>query len=221
MELDRIHASAAYLSSNGAYLQASEEVIGTYFFAAIRPESGVVFEGGLDRLDPASLGDASEKIGILSLAYQDVPFLLMGQTARDASSSVVQDAVERLRVGRINQQNIGGTFDINARYRITPSPSVSELTAGLHTPEFHPRRDGSSREDGVLLLLQGGVVTTPAAWAQGTGPATLPSARVAFGGRYDDADFRFSLYVNDPDQLQLYPFARNAVSYQLMVSSAY
>ena len=152
VELDRVHVSAAYLSSKGAYVQASEEVVGSYVFAAIRPETGTVFEGGLDRLDPASLGNGSGKAGLLSLAYQDVPFFLMGltqQAQRESASGAVQDAVERLRVGRINQQNIGEVFDL------------------------------------------------------------------------DDADFRFSLYVNDPDQLQLYPFARNAVSYQLMVSSAY
>lgn len=214
LELDRVHASAAYLSSKGAYVQASEEVLGAYIFAAIRPETGTVFEGGFDRFDPSSLGNASEALGMLSLAYQDVPFFLMGAAGG-------QRAIERLQVGRINQQNLGGVFDINARYRIAPSPSVSELTAGLHTPAFHARRDGSDREEGVLLLVQGGVVTAPAAWAQGNGPATLPSGRVALGGRFDDADMRFSIYINDPDQLQLYPFARNAVSYQVMVSSAY
>lgn len=222
LEFDKVHASAAYLSSKGGYLQASEEVVGTYFFAALKggeasAAAGLsdtsVLQVGVDRMDPDELFGAAEGLGLTSLAYQKLPTLLTG--ARDESPTLY----EQLRVGRVNQQNIAGTLDINARYRIAPSPSVSELTVGVHTVDFHAPRAGRD-SDGVLALVQGGTVTTPAVWSQGTGPERLWSARAAIGGQFQDADIYFSMYLNDPDQLQLYPFARNAVSYQIWVASA-
>jgi hypothetical protein len=216
-ELDKVHASAAYLSSGGAYLQASEEIVGSYFFAAVKPGGNTVFQGGIDRLDPEELLDMAGGVGLTSVAYQQLPFFLAGADQANAGPGLL----EQLRVGRVHQQNIGGTFDINARNRIQPSPSVSELSIGMHTVDFHMPRSGRDSSAGDLLfLLQGGMVTTPAAWAQGNGPATLGSGRMSIGGRYSDADLFFSIYLNDPDQLQLYPFARNAVSYQLWLASA-
>lgn len=216
LEFDRVHASAAYLSSGGAYVQASEEIVGSYVFAAIRPNGGTVFQGGVDRFDPEELLDLAGGMGLTSVAYQQLPFFLSGADPVETEPSLLQ----QLRVGRVNQQNIGGVFDVNARYRIQPSPSVSEVSVGVHTHDFHMPRTGRDDAGDLLLLAQGGMVTTPAAWAQGNGPQTLATGRFSIGGQFQDADIYFSIYLNDPDQLQLYPFARNAVSYQLWLASA-
>jgi hypothetical protein len=222
LELDKVHASAAYLSSGGAYLQASEEVLGSYLFASLKggeADADVslgdtsVIQLGFDRFDPDEVFGAADGLGLASLAYQQLPTLLSG--SREGAPTLY----EQLRVGRVHQQNVGGTFDVNARYRIAPAPSISELTVGVHTVDFHAPRTG--REDeGVMALLQGGTTNTPAAWAQGNGPEQLWTARAAIGGQFSDADLSSSIYLNDPDQLQLYPFARNAVSYQSWGASA-
>lgn len=65
------------------------------------------------------------------------------------------------------------------------------------------------------------MVSTPAAYAQGLAPATLPSARVELSGHNEDYTGRLAVIYNDPEQLQLYPFARGALSYQLTVAGTF
>jgi hypothetical protein len=75
--------------------------------------------------------------------------------------------------------------------------------------------DSDGRDEGVGLLARGGFVSTPAVWSQGLEAARLPSGRLELDGQADDFLVRLSFLYNDPEQLQLYPFARGALSYQL------
>lgn len=224
LERDRVHASAAYLSSGGGYFQASEELFGAYAFGTLQaPQDGVaetpllsrsVFQVGLDRLDPDAAFGSLSRLGLLSMAYKKLPQQLTSGLRGPAP------ALQQLRVGKASLQNLSGVFDVNGRYRIEPSASLSELTVGVHTADFHAPRTGRDADSDFLALVQGGMVNTPAAWSEGSGAAQLWTLRGAIGGQYQDADIYFSIYLNDPDQLELYPFARNAVSYQIWVASA-
>lgn len=212
--------AAAYLGSKGGYVSVSEQVVGSYAFAAFRPGYPPVFEAGVDRFNPGAVsqGRAASAIGLSSASYQNIPFFV-DQSAADAAVQNDQDVdpfLVQLRVGKVRQQNLLRVLDLNARYRINPDPAVSELVIGLHTPDFHTDRAGELREDERFgALIQAGLVSTPAVWSQGTGPARLFSTRIGVKAESESFTGSFSVFRNDPDQLELYDFARNAVSYNL------
>lgn len=208
-----VQASAAWLGSKGGYAQLSEPTFGGYAFVAKSIGEAAVWQAGLDRLDPGGLGadDLGEALGLTSLAYQQLPYSLA------APGGAGLPVIERLRVTGAQQQNIAQIVDLAVRYRIEPEASLSELAMGLHTPGYHkPRvRDGDEDDVPLGLLARGGFVSTPAVWSQGLAPARLPSGRVELNGEADDFLVRLAFLYNDPEQLQLYPFARGALSYQL------
>lgn len=210
-DLGSIGATAAYTSSVGGYAHITEWFTGAYVFAAVARDTDPVFEAGFDRFHVPD----TEAVGLTTARYQDIPFLVAGV---DDLSEQAAAARERLRVGAIRQDNLFTVLDLAARYRIAPTPSVSELTLGLHTPGFHP--SGEGEEDDYTefgALIKGGYVTTPAVWSLGLAPRTLPSGRVAVQYRVDQAAFSLQSYINDPDQLQLYPSLQGAVSWMAVI----
>ena len=215
-----VNFAAAYLSSVGGYAHLSEAYTGAYvFYGGLRYEDAVL-EAGIDRFFVPDL----EGMGLASAAYQDIPYLLGDGEAEqeEAEQETQANLKERMRVGRFTQQNIGGIVDAAARYRLRPDAAISELALGVHTPGFHLSRD--PEEDDYTefgALLSGGFVSTPAAWSQGLPAAQLPSARAALQIRGDGARFSLNFYFNDPEQLQLYPFARNALSYQILAEGQF
>lgn len=206
-----VGATAAYLSSVGGYAHLTESITGAYVFAAASRGSDPVFEAGFDRF---ALEDVDE-VGLTSARYQDMPFLVAGVGDLTEQAAGVR---ERLRVGAFRQDNLFGIADVAARYRIAPTPSLSEVTVGLHTLGFHPSREGEDDDYAEFgVLVKGGYVTTPAVWSLGLAPATLPSGRVALQYRIDGAAFSLQSYLNDPDQLQLYPSLQGAVSWMAVI----
>lgn len=209
--LGSVGASAAYLSSVGGYAHLTESWSGAYVFAAASRGSDPVFEAGFDRFAP----DGAESVGLTSARYQDIPFLVAGV---DSLTEQAAGLRERLRVGAFRQDNLFGYADVAARYRIAPTPSLSELAVGLHTLGFHPSREGEDDDYSEWgVLLRGGYVTTPAVWSLGLAPATLPSGRVAVQYRIDEAAFSLQSHLNDPDQLQLYPSLQGALSWMAVI----
>ncbi|MBL8615086.1 MAG: hypothetical protein JNM72_05680 [Deltaproteobacteria bacterium] len=208
-----VQASAAWLGSKGGYAQLSEPTFGGYAFVAKSIGEAAVWQAGVDRLDPGGLGaaDLGEALGLTSLAYQQLPYSLA------APGGAALPVIGRLRVTGAQQQNIARVADLAVRYRIEPEASLSELAMGLHTPGYHKPRVRDDDEDDVPvgLLARGGFVSTPAVWSQGLAAARLPSGRVELNGEADDFLVRLAFLYNDPEQLQLYPFARGALSYQL------
>lgn len=225
-----VDLGAAYLASRGGYLSGYEARSGAYAFAALRPGQKPLYELGVDRFSPAALGagGAARALGLSSVAYQDIPFFIDPDAAAEARATDDRATLDRLvyqlRVGSVKQQNLAQILDVQARYRIAPDPSLSELVVGLHTPGYHrPRGDTDGDAPTWSVLAQGGVVTTPTVWSEGSGPERLISARAGVRAHAETDDipllFQFLLLTNDPDQLQLYPFARNAVSYNLYVGT--
>ncbi|MFM2248406.1 MAG: hypothetical protein RL071_4481 [Pseudomonadota bacterium] len=219
-----VQASAAWLGSKGGYAQLSEPTLGGYAFVAKSIGEQAVWQAGLDRLDPDGLGadDLGEALGLTSLAYQQLPVTVAAPSGLGAPAGLDAPAIGRLRVTGAQQQNIARIADLGVRYRIEPEAALSELAVGLHTPGYHRPRvlDGDEDDVPLGLLARGGFVSTPAVWSQGLAPARLPSARFELNGEADDFLVRLAFLYNDPEQLQLYPFARGALSYQLTLRGA-
>jgi hypothetical protein len=222
-DLGPAQLSAAWLGSRGGYAQLSERTLGAYVFAAKSIGQPVIWQTGMDRFDPEALGlDAA--IGLTSLRYEVIPTAVGLPSAPDGGGlSEAAAKASRLRVGGLSQQNLARVLDLAGRYRLAPDPAISELALGLHTPDYHRGRsaDEDDEDAGKGALASGGMVSTPAAYAQGLAPATLPSARVELSGHNEDDTGRLAVIYNDPEQLQLYPFARGALSYQLTVAGTF
>jgi hypothetical protein len=222
------HAAAAYMGSRGGYASVAEDRFGFYAFGARTTYTGNLLQVGVDRAQLGFLGDqAADLIGLSSVAYQDLPFTGAGLSATPAEAEEdpsLAESLARLRAGQLQQRSLFRVADLMARYRFEPQAAVSDLTLGLHTPDFHSPRTGEV-EDRVGALVQGGFVSPPASWSQGNGPGRLPSGRLELAaqgeGRSAPFEARVALLYNDPDQLQLYPFARNAVSWQALIKGGF
>lgn len=214
-----LDGAAAYLGSRGGYFQVSETLSGAYAFGSFPLGRKPILQGGFDRLAIPGL----EKAGLTTAEYQQIPFVQeTDEPLEDDRGGSDESFLYQLRVGNLQQQNIARVFDFGARYRITPSPEISELALGIHTPDFHQSRETEDVVEGEGFggLLRTGFVTTPTAWAEGNGPGRLLSVRAEAGGWAEGGTLRAVVLYNDPAQLQLYPFARNAVSYQLLFRGA-
>ena len=209
-----VDVAAGYLGSRGGYLNITEQTLGAYAFGALPQGRPPILEAGVDRLQP---GGQASSLGMTSAAYQQLPFLQDG----DASPEAPAPLLYQLRVGSLQQENLLRVLDVGARYRIEPSPAISELGVGLHTPDFHAARGDRFQPTTIGVLARGGFVTTPAAWAEGNGPERLPSARLEGILQGDGGRGSLALLYNDPDQLQLYPFARGAFSYQFFLGAEF
>jgi hypothetical protein len=219
---------AGYAGSQGFYGSVSEHHLGLFGSSILRarPDPLDALKAGLDRFTVADVvpGDATEKVtgivGLTTLYLRDLPWLppVGGDPAGTA----------RLRSGHFAQENVGGIVDLGAAYTFAPVRSVQTWSIGVHTRDFVSRRtDPAPDETRLQARLAGGTVTLPPRWSLGVPGGTRPyfraeagvRAKVTRSSREGHVNAALGVHMNDPDQLALYPAARNAVSVDLRVAA--
>lgn len=216
---DLLEVRAGYTKSEGGYLFARDHVLSLFGSLVVHGKEvqvGGVFRTGLQSLDPAALARnaALKGIGRTGLYYRDLPF----------GSSDDVGTESRLRSGHLRQASLAGIVDVGASYRIRPDPTLSEAVVGFHNRGWDTTADDDEETDDAYggFLVQGGAVELPALHSLGVSGGWYPSARVeARMGEPGVGHASFSLLLNDEEQLALYPFARNAVSYNLVIDAQF
>jgi hypothetical protein len=228
-DLELLDLTAGYAGSKGGYLRLAEHTVGLHASATIGPKAsyGYIAIGGLDRLNLAQFDGALEAVGLTTFDYLDRPYVEASfgtppQAANLPPALETAEPVQRWRTTRLAQQNLGGVLDVDAEYRLAPHPMVQRAIVGLHTPMFYrPRLGWEDDTERLGLLVQGGVVGLPPHYALGDAGGFTPSARVSAGILSSEARMLLTLMVNDPEQLNLFPFGSTMIGWSLNVDGTF
>ena len=222
-----VHVRAGYAGdSQGLYASALEPRSGAFASLISRPGQGGLesLRVGIDRFDLKALGAeaAGSKIGATTAYYRELPY---GQTEDlDASGGDEAALSERLRSGHFQQDDIAEVLDLRFAYTLQPIVTVSEVIVGLHSAGYRPVR-GQPLESAGGFKVMVGQVTLPDMYSLGVQGGSFwmfdLEATVRGGPEAGSVGGYFGIQMNHPDQLALYPFARNAVSYRYTIQGTF
>lgn len=178
-----------------------------------------LLKGGVDRFDLSDLGqeEVGKKVGATSAFYRDLPY---GQASSDEEGK--ETFRTRLRSGHLYQEDIARVLDVRLAYAISPTPVIHEAMVAIHNPGYFRRRNALLDETDGEFRLAGGVVQLPDLYTLGVEGGSFVSFRADAAVDFSDelgngfgGAFQFGIQYNDAEQLALYPFARNALSYSI------
>lgn len=212
--------------SNGFYASAVEPRSAAFASIIARPGDRPLdtLRVGIDRFDVRRFGadKVSDRIGMTTAYYRELPY---GRTEASAEEGGQRPLSERLRSGHVEQDNIAKFVDLRFAYTIQPIVSVSEVLVGVHTPGYVIRRDDPIEDQTGGARLMVGQVVIPDMYTLGTagGRFWMVELEASMVGQVESAQLGgyFGIQVNHPDQLALYPFARNALSYRLSMQGRF
>lgn len=211
---DVVSVQAGYTGTRGLYLDVTQEkvalFVNTVLADGIQWSDASYLMGGISQFDPLELGADVEKVGMTSAFYRDI-----AQADAPESREVEEERslVDRLRTGHFRQEDVLRTFDLRAAWQFGPQGRLRELAAAAHSPEWYPRRDRRRSED-LSWYVRAGVVNLPDQPTLGVDGGVRPTLRADVWyqvGNTDVYGVRIAARMNDPDLLDLYPFAYNAL----------
>lgn len=214
-DLELVEVRAGYTASDGWYLSAGEQRVGLF--------GNTVAQDGFTRFDQFAAGaqrvkwgGASDKgVGRSTLFARQVPTGEAEQVDEDGEQRTV---VDRLLTGHVRQEDIAGIVDVAFAYAFKPTASVHDAELGLHSRGFH-----DPQQPGAYWRVAAGTVILPAQHYYGLDGGTFVSVRgdmvmpMALGGR-DAYRFAFSFMFNDEEQLAVFPFAENALTWRATIT---
>lgn len=225
---DVVSIQAGYTGRRGLYLDVTQEKVALFFNS--------IFEGdfklsstpylitGVQRFDPLKigLGDA-KKIGMFSGFYRELPWAgteSIETTASTTGRVVPEGALKKLQTGHIRQEDIWEMFDLRTAWMFGQGGGIRELQAGYHTKGWYGRGDSDDYED-TAFNIQAGMINLPDQPLLGVRGGPRPTVRadaIINGG--DDGEFQIHAIarMNDPELLDIYPFAYNALGVNVEIT---
>jgi hypothetical protein len=223
---DVISLQAGYTGTRGLYVDLEQEKIALFVNTVVSDGFSLAdakyLLGGLERFDLLNLGfegnETIAKIGMLSLFYRDLP---QTESQRDETGSE-PNVIDRLRTGHFRQEDIYGMFDVRTSVQLGEQGGLRELAAAFHAPGWHPRRTVELPDEYRLFYVRAGVIRLPDQPTFGVQGGLRPTIRADLALHNSGAPLglRASLRMNDPDLLDLYPFAYNALGINVEMTSS-
>lgn len=215
-------ARLGYAGSAGLYGSVNEQNSGLYLSSVVRGQGASILsqlETGLDRLQLA------QPIGLTSAYLRDIPYgaeVVTADSARD-----LLPAEGSLRTIHVEQDNLFEYVDIHFAQTLKPVSQLHLASLGVHTPGYHASRDGGSQTEGEFRgLVRAGMARIPAQAAFGVEEGTLITVRAegditVFGD--DEAGFHinFGILYNDAEQIAMYPYAQNVLTYRYQMKGEF
>jgi hypothetical protein len=214
-DLSIVELRGGYTRTRGWYLYGQDRYLslfGSLVLGSGPLTPGDVLRTGLEALSPADLAkdDTLEPVGQTGAYYRDLPF----------GSSDAVGGSNRLRSAHLRQANLGRHVDVAVAYRLKPQASISEAQLAVHTADWRESAEADEEASGGVLL-QGGAVELPAQYTLGVEGGWVASFRFQAQVVAPTGSFKFQMLFNDAEQLALYPFARNALSYDLVIDAQF
>ncbi len=217
-DLDFARFRAGYIGSRGLY--ASGEVFNLFANGALTDQLRRLsfLKTGLSRLDfwPEEVGNTSIFARKLQFRYGPPPPVASpGDPVPESSETPMRD----LWNGEVDQHDIGGLVDVEGNVNIRPGFSFRHFKARIHTPGINePMMAAKWDEMPIHAQLVLGAYRAPAQHYYGVSGGTrfLATAEVEFTGAEDgdsNAVIGFQFQLNDPDTLELFPTAVNALEF--------
>jgi hypothetical protein len=215
LKSDIVSVQAGYTGTKGLYVDVTQEkvalfvnAVGTDLSDGLQVADLQYLLGGVEQFDPRNVAAVDPEVGLSTLFYRN---LASGGSVVDALSG---DAVPvRLRTIHARQEDILRRFDVRSAVQLDGPVRLRELAVGAHSEGWFRRRDlNVSGEE--HWAVRAGVVNLPDQPLFGVNGGIKPTLRADYLKQVGDSDtfaLRASLRVNDPDLLDLYPFAYNAL----------
>ena len=219
---DIVSLQLGYTGTRGVYLDVSQEKVAVFFNTVfgdgLQLSDTKYLLGGVDGLDPTDLGVENEKIGLTSLFYRDLPQASAPEEDEEERGPR-RNAFERLKTGHVRQLDMWKVLDVRAAWQFGPQARVRELAAAFHSPDWTPR-DTSVTEG--AFYVRAGIVNLPDQPTLGVKGGVRPTIRADYRLQNPDAlGVRLSVRMNDPELLDLYPFAYNALGVNVELTYAF
>lgn len=212
---DVVSIQAGYTGTRGLYFDVTQEkvalFVNTVLAGGVSWSNAAYLMGGLQSFDPRVFGLQDKSIGMSSLFYRD----LDQSDAPPPRQGEPEErlATNRLKTTHIRQEDMFRRFDVRGAWQFGPEARVREIAAAVHSESWYVR-DGFDRDDDVTWYIRAGLVNLPDQPTLGVGGGLRPTLRADYEyqvGSQDVYGLRLSLRMNDPDLLDLYPFAYNAL----------
>jgi hypothetical protein len=216
---DVLSVQAGYTGTRGLYLDVTQEKVALFFNTVLSdgftvPKPSYLL-AGIEGLDIADLGIEDSPIGIFSLFYRDLP---VASAPEEDDAEERPSTFERLKTGHYRQEDIKGMFDVRAAAQFRERVSVRELAFAFHSPDWRPRE--TSVTEGAFYV-RAGLVNLPDQPTLGVKGGVRPQIRADYRLQNPDAlGVRLSAQMNDPELLDLYPFAYNALGLNVELTFA-
>lgn len=220
---DVVSLQLGYTGTRGIYLDVSQEKVAIFFNTifgdGLQLSDTKYLLAGVDELDPTKLGVQNEEIGLTSLFYRDLPQASAPEEEPPEERRPRRNAFERLKTGHFRQLDMWGMLDVRAAWQFGPQARVREVAAAFHSRDWTPR-DTSVTEG--AFYVRAGMVNLPDQPTLGVVGGPRPTLRADYRIQNEDAlGARLSLRMNDPELLDLYPFAYNALGANVELTFAW
>lgn len=222
---DVVSVQAGYTGSRGMYLDVTQEKVAIFFNTALKDgfqlDDATYVIAGLQRFDLLKLGvpeGNATMAGMTSVFYRRLP-----QAAEPEETGPLADArrkLNRLKTGHLRQEDIAELVDIRAAWQFGEQSQIRELTASIHTNNWHTSRLELDRDvtDGAFFF-RAGMVNLPDQPLFGVEGGPRPHLRGVYKTASGDGwGLELVAQMNDPDLLDLYPFAYNAFGISMEMS---
>jgi hypothetical protein len=209
LKSDIVSVQAGYTGTRGLYIDVTQEkvalFVNTVVSDGIQLSDAAYLMAGVQAFDPTELGLGSKEVGTSSLYYRDLD---------QADGPEPRIAKNRLKTTHIRQEDMFRLLDVRAAWQFGPQARIRELAAAIHSPGWYTR-EGEEREEDKTWYLRAGLLNMPDEPLLGVKGGLRPTLRGDYEHRvgYEGFGLRMSLRMNDPDLLDLYPFAYNALGF--------
>jgi len=217
---EHLGVRVGYAGSAGLYGSVNEQNSGLYLSSVVRGQGALLsqLETGLDRLPGHKV---AKGLGLTSVFLRDLPY---GATAptEDATRSLLPESGS-LRTVHLEQDNLFRILDVHASQTLKPISQLHLAQLGLHTPGYHKGRNAAETgSEEFAGLVRAGLVRIPAQAAFGIEEGQLITFRAEgklqfASGSNGSAHVQYGVLYNDAEQLAMYPYAQNVLTYRLQM----
>ncbi len=177
-----------------------------------------LLRGGLRNLDVAKALGLPDTSGLTSLFAQRVVLPVPKVNPAETSlNELAKDMVQSpIITGHLRQLDLADYVDVNLAVGAVPKVFVNEAMISVHSKKFARRRLTPDRDD-----IRGDGPNASLGWSLSVGTASLPPLyyyaveggnRFAFKAQLQWGPLSAFVRMNDPEFLQAFPFAYNAVN---------
>ncbi len=209
---DIVSVQAGYTGTRGLYVDVTQEKVALFFNTVLGDgvslSDAQYLVGGVQQFDVEQLGADDPGFGLVSLFYRDLP-----QADADEEVGGGAGLVDRLQTGHFRQEDMFGRYDLRAAWQFGAQGRLRELAVAYHTEGWY-QREHRERQEERLFYARAGIVNLPDQPTLGVRGGVRPTARLDYiydVGTTETLALRASFQYNDPDLLDLYPFAYNAL----------
>mgnify|MGYP000294525981 CR=1 FL=1 len=216
---DVVSFQAGYTGNRGLYLDITQDRFGLFtngiFQEIVRdgptPENLAYLMGGVQHLDHADAFGLDDKVGRTSLFARALPQERQDEGEEDAPEA---ERAKPLRTLHIEQDSMWEKWDVNLTGQLLGGARLRDVGVAFHSEGWHVRQ-GRRNLEGDKFYVRAGMVSLPPQPLFGVDGGLLPSVKAVYVKRLDDRELKLSAYMNEPEVLDLYPYAYNAFAVNL------